>query len=476
MAEPDAPDAEQLGFHSIRTETTAALPVEGTVPDWLSGSLIRNGPGSFAVGEGTVDHWFDGLAMLTRYTFEDGAVRYANRFLRTDSYEAARAGEFDGGFATGSSTLRERLWNLLAADTYDNTNIIVERLDGEYYALTETTRWVQVDPATLATVGDLEYDGPVPSGQLACAHLQYDPDREVYVNVETAFGRTNYYHVYQMRSPDRRALLASVPTDRPSYMHSFALTPNYAVLTEFPFDVNPLAFLKPGEQGPFIENFAWRPEADLTVHVIDRHGGGVVGQATTDPVFGFHHVNAFETEEGDVVFDLETLPDPSAIDSLDLAALRGGELNALAGRLDRYRITDPAGDPAVERVRRLSDGTGLPTVSPAARLDEHRYVYAQGTEQPATEWPRAVRKVDTEGGETEWSAGYACSEPIFVPRPDGDGEDDGVVLTVALDFEAERSLLVVLDGETMTELARAPLPYALPYDFHGRFFPELTPQ
>jgi beta,beta-carotene 9',10'-dioxygenase len=32
---------------------------------------------------------------------------------------------------------------------------------------------------------------------------------------------------------------------------------------------------------------------------------------------------------------------------------------------------------------------------------------------------------------------------------------------------------VVLDGESMTERARAPLPHAVPFDFHGRFFPEL---
>ncbi|MFB6244141.1 MAG: carotenoid oxygenase family protein, partial [Halobaculum sp.] len=50
--------------------------------------------------------------------------------------------------------------------------------------------------------------------------------------------------------------------------------------------------------------------------------------------------------------------------------------------------------------------------------------------------------------------------------------DAGVVLTVGLDTDAERSRLFVLDGQTMTERARADLPLALPFDFHGRFFPE----
>lgn len=56
-------------------------------------------------------------------------------------------------------------------------------------------------------------------------------------------------------------------------------------------------------------------------------------------------------------------------------------------------------------------------------------------------------------------------------RIGGAREDDGVVLAVGLNTAEERSALHVVDGETMTELARAWLPHALPLDFHGRFFP-----
>jgi carotenoid cleavage dioxygenase-like enzyme len=34
-------------------------------------------------------------------------------------------------------------------------------------------------------------------------------------------------------------------------------------------------------------------------------------------------------------------------------------------------------------------------------------------------------------------------------------------------------MLLVFDAETLTELARAPLPHAVPFGFHGRYFPEL---
>jgi carotenoid cleavage dioxygenase-like enzyme len=73
-----------LGYTSLDEEIQLdKLPVEGSIPRWLSGSLLRNGPAKFEVGPEEVWHWFDGLAMLHRFTFQDGSVSYANRFVRS---------------------------------------------------------------------------------------------------------------------------------------------------------------------------------------------------------------------------------------------------------------------------------------------------------------------------------------------------------------------------------------------------------
>ena len=58
-----------------------------------TGSLLRTGPAKFDVGSTTVNHWFDGMAMLHRFASPTVPVTYANRFLRSDSYcEAAVKG------------------------------------------------------------------------------------------------------------------------------------------------------------------------------------------------------------------------------------------------------------------------------------------------------------------------------------------------------------------------------------------------
>src|SRR3954462_8588385 len=65
------------------------VAVEGELPSWLEGTLVRNGPARFDEGP---RHWFDGLAMLPRFAIGDGQVSYANRFLRTNSVDAAQDG------------------------------------------------------------------------------------------------------------------------------------------------------------------------------------------------------------------------------------------------------------------------------------------------------------------------------------------------------------------------------------------------
>jgi beta-carotene 15,15'-monooxygenase len=466
------------GFGTIETEHEAtALEVSGTIPDWLDGSLIRNGPGRFDIAGETVDHWFDGLAMVRKFAFDDGGVQYSNRFLRTDAYEKASDGTIPGGFATGSTSMLKRIKAFILGGPYDNASVIVEQLGEETVALTETPAWVAIDPQTLETRGRAGYEGPAPSGHMACAHLGRDPSTAGAVNFEIEFGRTNAYHVYSMTAPDERGHIASVPVDEPAYMHSFALTEHYVVLTEFPFVINPLNLFKPFSSGGFIDHFRWEPERGTRLTVVDRQSGEVVCRPETAACFGFHHVNAFEDGES-IVFDLETVPEaPESIAALELDRLRAGELDVPAGSIERFRIQNPRANPTVERTTIYDGGTALPTVSPAVRCQSYRYLYAQDVPQPATAWPQGVCKVDVESGtvtrhETD---GYA-SEPVFVPHPDGTAEDDGVVLSVVLDPDEQRSHLLALTGETLEELGRATLPHALPFDFHGRYFPNRPAQ
>jgi len=47
----------------------------GTIPSWVEGVLIRNGPGIQTFGPDNYKHLFDGIAVLHRFEIKNGEVR-----------------------------------------------------------------------------------------------------------------------------------------------------------------------------------------------------------------------------------------------------------------------------------------------------------------------------------------------------------------------------------------------------------------
>ena len=460
------------GFRSLTTEVHDHRPtVEGTIPDWLSGTLIRNGPGRFEAGEQRVNHWFDGLAMLRRYAFADGQLRYSNRFLRTEAYEEAMDGRLTGQFGTDTRGWRrvlDTITSLGLPDPTDNANVHVARIDGEYVALTEAPRRVAFDPATLATRGEFAFDDDL-SEHITAAHLVDDPHRQELVGFATQFGRTPQYHLYRVPYGRReREVIASIDARGPAYVHDCSVTADHVVIVESPLVLSVRRALNPFATGA-MDMLDWQPDREARVLVVDRDTGDLVADPTFEPVFTFHHVNAY-VDAGTVVLDLVEFPDGDIVDTMALDELDGEGFPAVPdAHLLRYRI-DPAAN-TVDRRRLYDGGMEMPRVPRQVVGRQHRYAYGQATDRAGA---NGLVKVDCETGTARewWERSVYVEEPIPVQRPGGDGEDDGVVLATALDTDREQTMLLVFDAATLDVLARAFLPHPEPFGFHGRFFPD----
>jgi carotenoid cleavage dioxygenase-like enzyme len=453
------------GFRSLDRELqNYDLPVEGSIPDWLSGTLFRNGPGKFE-GDGIrLRHWFDGLAMVRKYDFADGGVRYSNRFLRTEAYADAMDGQPTGQFATDKRGLA-KLWGWLKRlgppEPTDNANVHVARLDGEFVAQTEVPRWVQFsehldDSTPFVFEDELDVD-------TITAHLVADPAGG-HVGHGLSFGRTHEYVFFEIPPKSRRREhIASIATDSPAYVHSIGVTESRVVLVETPLRIDIKRALSPFTEG-FFELLDWREAADTRFVVIDRDSGETLLDQTVDPFFTFHTINAYDDGD-DVVVDLVAFDDATIVDALSLDTLATDGFDAAPpGRLVRFRLGEE-----ISRRRLYDGGIELPTVRADRQTRPYRYVYGQATDR---EGANGLVKVDTdrETATEFWQRDLYVEEPWMVPRPDGDDVDDGVVLAPALDVDAERSVLLVLDAETLDERARAAVPHHNPFGFHGRFF------
>jgi beta,beta-carotene 9',10'-dioxygenase len=463
----------RLGFESLESEVALdSLPVSGELPDWLTGTLIRTGPAKYEVGDRVVRHWFDGLAMLHKFSFGDGAVSYANRFLHSQAFEAAQdKGEISySEFATDPCrSIFKRMTTMFRPQITDNANVNVVRLADEFIALTETPLPVAFDGRTLEAAG---VPWKVP-GEHGTAHPHWDPETQELLAYAVKFGPRSKYRVYAQRDRSTRRMIAELPVREPAYMHSFAMTERYVVFTEQPLVVKPTDLVLSGK--PFIENYRWEPERGTTFMVIDRQSGDLVARRETEAFFTFHHVNAFE-EDGGIVLDASASDDASVIEEFYLDRLRGGERPKSTPQLRRYRISLNGG--GVEGETLLDDVFELPTIH-YGRVNgrSYRYAYGAGAEGPAEapeadRWLDRIVKADVQERERSvWhEEGSYPGEPVFVAAPGDGAEDDGVLLSVVLSTEQQTSYLLVLDARDLSELARAEVPHHIPYGFHGQYF------
>ena len=460
--------APTLGFSTLEQESTNdELEISGELPLWLNGSLLRTGPAKFEIGAQRMRHWFDGLAMLHRFTIEDGQVSYGNRFLHSRSYRAAeeQGRMVYGEFATDPCrSLFKRLQTLFSPGKVlpDNANVNVSRLGERFIAMTETPLPVQFDPHTLQTADVHPYTAP---GQLTTAHPHMDRASGGMLNYAAKLGPRSSYRFFAVdpTSTSPRAI-SSLPVKEPAYMHSFGLTERWFVLGEFPFVVNPLALALSGR--PYIENYRWKPELGTRFTLIDRLSGKATARFETDACFAFHHVNAYEEGE-EVVVDLCAFEDASIIEDLYLDRLRAGKPVSSA-HLTRFRLR--LTDRSVHRERLAEDDLELPRIN-YGRCNERPYRYVWANSDGPDGWLQRIVKIDTtDGSSLSWSEPNCYpGEPVFVSRPEAQREDEGVLLSVVLDAASERSFLLVLDAGDLSELARAEVPHHIPFGFHGQF-------
>ena len=181
-------------FPAARCTGAVPLDVTGTLPKWLAGAVVRNGPGRFTTAKQNCSHLFDGMALLSRFEV-DGAtnsVKWASHYLQSKAYEYAhkQGGLLYNEFGTAAGVgLAGRAVSLmrgvLKGGTTDNACVSVVPTPNGAVCLSEPTRASYViDPKTLETLGAHSYKGSELPGLLHTAHpIAYG---DGFVNVATA--------------------------------------------------------------------------------------------------------------------------------------------------------------------------------------------------------------------------------------------------------------------------------------------------
>lgn len=475
------PNTYRLGFTNLDKEVRIdKLEVTGSIPSWLAGTLIRNGPGKFSAKKSWVSNWFDGLTMLHAFTINNGNVKYINKFLKSKDYEhTLKTGKMDyAGFVQDpcSSTFKHLFTQFFThpKNEINNANVNVAKFTNKFIALTETPLPVEFDLQTLNTLGVMNYNDEYPKTNIHdTAHPHYDSIAKEHLGYFTKFGSTSSHNLFRIKhGTTKREIIALYQTNEPSYMHSFGLTKNYAILTGLPLIASPLSlkFLNKG----FIQNFSWKPELGTKFIVFDRVKNLLIGTFKAESFFAFHVVNAFE-ENRNIIIDIVTYNDPSIIykDSLLENLLKQKE-NQIISRPILKRFTIDLDNHKVTSKVLSNESIELPRINyENYNTKDYNYVYGYaGFDHPLT--ANKLVKINVKTGEIKQWSQEKCytGEPVFIQKPGSTTEDDGVVLSVILNAQTATSFLLILDAKDFTELARAQVPHHIPFGVHGQYFAE----
>ncbi|KAI1285617.1 Beta,beta-carotene 15,15'-dioxygenase [Halotydeus destructor] len=313
--------------------------VTGTMPRWLSGTLLRNGPGMRKVGKHEYKHLFDGMALMQMFKIEKGKVIYKNKFLKSDSYrrnmKAQRIVVTEFGTRSHRDpcmTLFERMSNyFLCAEVFSDNNVVsYYNIGDELYAVSDTPFIRRIDPQSLKTYEKVDLRNYV-AVNTSTSHPHTDSQGNTY-NMGSNVGTYNVVMFPKKGGLDEGKVVASIPALRPlspGYFHSFLMTDNYFVFIEQPLIISiPSVVWQQYSSGTNNRILKWRPQYKTRFFVVDRKSGQVLKQKYIADAFAFFHtINAYE-DDGHLVVDICCFTDGKILECLTVKSIESATHSA----------------------------------------------------------------------------------------------------------------------------------------------------
>uniref|UniRef100_A0A8C2JCV8 Beta-carotene oxygenase 2b n=1 Tax=Cyprinus carpio TaxID=7962 RepID=A0A8C2JCV8_CYPCA len=334
----------------------------------------------------------------------------------------------------------------------DNANVSFVQYKGDYYVSTETDFMHKIDPQTqkkryiliMIFFKCIKYVGWTKFVAVngATAHPHVDPDGTTY-NMGNSYTRKGASVVCSIPSEDK---------SKPSYYPAY--------------------------------------------HVINKHTGNetTANNSTlpephkyyTKPLSAFHQINCYE-ENSFLIMDMCCSDDGQAnnnylIQNLKKSANALDEVYNTMYRVFPHHFVWPLNvDSHTPCGQNLN--THLNTTATAIKTDKNKVWNSHtSTIQCAIPAPTVTSlygcgfrhqvgdsliKMDLQGKQIKVS--MYPSEPFFVSSPGAVEEDDGVILSVVITPNLDKSTFLLVDAKRFEGLGRAEVPISIPYGFHGTF-------
>lgn len=443
--------------------------IEGDLPEGLRGTLYRNGPGRFELGGVRKNHLLDGDGMIQAFDFQDGRVRYRNRFVRTEKYLAEQQAQrlFIPTWTTRApgGMLRNAGHRILSQAG------VTTLIKGDcLYAFDEVGLPYGLDPQTLETRGE-QAVGPENLHLDYKAHTKTDARTGAWVLLAFEHGPRNHIHLVERDHQGALQQHHRVVAPRASYIHDWFLTERYVLVLLHPIELSLSRYLSGLHS--FTDSLSWKPQKGNLLMVVDRSGSMLPQILEAPACFMWHSLNAYE-QGAQIIADFigYDAPDHFIGERAAFRQVMAGKpgLAQHPGTLRRY-IIDSAHKRLTEEII-CTRNCEFPVSDPRMATQHHRYGYMTTAPAP-TVFHSGLARINVNSGQmdvVDMGDRTHLGEPIFAPQPDSPSKS-GWLLSLGLDGTSGNSFLGVFRSDALADgpLARIWLTHPTPLSFHGHW-------
>jgi len=457
---------------AIPDRIDSAPAVEGMLPDELSGTLYRNGPGLFERGGYRKSTIVDGDGMIRAFTFSNRRVRFRTRFVSTEKFTREdQAARFL--FPTWTTPAPGYFDNLPEIPTKSQAGVTAVAKSGVLYAFDEVGKPYALDPDTLTTTGQVDPRGlgAESSPRAYKAHTKTDGETGQWVLTGTSGRAPQRLHVVVLDAQGATQSHFYTPNPRGDYFHDFFWTGRHVVFHLHPTPLSPLPMLI--GLRTYVDSLSWRPERGSLLLVVDPTGSERPIMLEVPATWMWHSVNAYECGKTIIAdFIGYDAPDHFFGHQAVFRTIMTGQTGVAASPGQLRRIILDLSRRAARLETVASAHFEFPTTHPRVQGHVYRFGYCAIGDIARSWFHDGVAKVDVESGtyeEFRFGKQTYVGEPVFAPRVDSHSEDAGWLLCEVLDGRTERSGLAIFDARNVRfgPVATVKLGHHLPFSFHG---------
>ncbi|KAL1970559.1 hypothetical protein VTN77DRAFT_4203 [Rasamsonia byssochlamydoides] len=453
------------------------LEIEGTIPDDIDGTFYRVMPDPQFAPFVPPDQWFNGDGNISAFRIKSGNVDFKQRYVRTEKFTRERQAR-----RALIGKYRNRYTDAVAFKIRSTANTNIVYFNGKLLALKEDSPPYALDPETLETIGLWDFDGQLPSLTFT-AHPKFDPitNEMVCFGYEAKGDGTPDICYYSINADGKFTETVWLVAPAVAMIHDFAVTENWVLFPLIP-QVCDIERLKQGG-----EHWQWDPNLPFYLGLLPRRGAksSDVKWFRAPNAFPGHTANAYEKEDGSIVFDIP-LSDKNVFFWWPDAEGNAPNPQEIRSNLTRFIIHPHSSQlelppPTVL----LAEDVEFPRIDDRYASKKHSKCFFNVMDRRlGTDFAAVLPKMG--GGFPPYNAvghldfkhdiyetyfpgpTHFVQEPVFIPRSQEEG--DGYLIMLVNNYSTMSSELHIIDTKRFTEpQAIVKLPLRLRPGLHGNW-------